>query len=79
MCVVKTNGNDIVLHLSDCEDALFVIEASFIHVVRLDKPEERPMLLVVTKTLGLSGAQFSSNIDPTLKGYLEQNGAVFEE
>lgn len=77
--VVKTNGNDIVLHLSDCEDALFVIEASFIHVVRLDKPEERPMLLVVTKTLGLSGAQFSSNIDPTLKGYLEQNGAVFEE
>lgn len=77
--VVKTNGNDIVLHLSDCEDALFVIEGSFIHVVRLDKPEERPMLLVVTTTRGLSGAQFSSNIDPTLKGFLEQNGAVFEE
>ena len=33
----------------------------------------------VTKTLGLSGARFSSNVDPTLKGYLEQNGAVFEE
>lgn len=77
--VVKTNGNDIVLHLSDCEDALFVIEGSFIHVVRLDKPEERPMLLVVTTTRGLSGAQFSSNIDPTLKGFLEQNGAVFDE
>ncbi len=77
--VVKTNGNDIVLHLSDCEDALFVIEGSFIHVVCLDKPEERPMLLVVTTTRGLSGAQFSSNIDPTLKGFLEQNGAVFDE
>lgn len=76
---VKTESDDIVLCLSDCEDALFVIEGSFIHVVRLDKPEERPMFLVVTKTLGLSGARFSSNVDPTLKGYLDQNGAVFEE
>lgn len=77
--VVKTYGNDIVLNLSDCEDAFFVVEGSVMQVVHLDKPEEMPMFLVVTKTRGLSGARFSSNVDPTLKGYLEQNGAVFEE
>ena len=77
--VVKTYGNDIVLNLSDCEDAFFVVEGGVMQVVHLDKPEEMPMFLVVTKTRGLSGARFSSNVDPTLKGYLEQNGAVFEE
>ena len=75
----KTEGSEVRLHLSFCEDALFLIEGTIIQIVRLDEPGRRPTHLAVTKTLGLSGAQFSSNIDSTLKGYLEQNGAVFEE
>lgn len=76
---VKTKDSEFSLHLSFCEDALFLIEGTIIQIVRLDEPGRSPTHLAVTKTLGLSGAQFSSNIDSTLKGYLEQNGAVFEE
>ena len=76
---VKTKDSEFSLHLSFCEDALFLIEGTIIQIVRLDEPGEIPTHLAVTKTLGLSGARFSSNVDPTLKGYLEQNGAVFEE
>ena len=76
---VKTKDSEFSLHLSFCEDALFLIEGTIIQIVRLDEPGRRPTHLAVTKTLGLSGARFSSNVDPTLKGYLEQNGAVFEE
>lgn len=75
----KTEGSAVDLHLSFCEDALFLIEGTIIQIVRLDEPGRSPTHLAVTKTLGLSGARFSSNVDPTLKGYLEQNGAVFEE
>lgn len=75
----KTEGSEVRLHLSFCEDALFLIEGTIIQIVRLDEPGRSPTHLAVTKTLGLSGARFSSNVDPTLKGYLEQNGAVFEE
>ena len=75
----KTEGSEVRLHLSICEDALFLIEGTIIQIVRLDEPGGSPTHLAVTKTLGLSGARFSSNVDPTLKGYLEQNGAVFEE
>lgn len=76
---VKTKDSEFSLHLSFCEDALFLIEGTIIQIVRLDEPGRSPTHLAVTKTMGLSGARFSSNVDPTLKGYLEQNGAVFEE
>lgn len=76
---VKTKDSEFSLHLSFCEDALFLIEGTIIQIVHLDEPGRSPTHLAVTKTLGLSGARFSSNVDPTLKGYLEQNGAVFEE